>query len=158
VNLYGPSEDTTYTTIEEVEREERREPTIGRPVAETRLYVLDSEQEIVPEGVIGELYVGGGGLARGYLERADQTAERFVPDRFGGEEGGRLYRTGDVVRRMRDGRVEYVGRRDGQVKVRGYRIELGEIEGAMSGVEGVKSSVVMVRESEEGEKRLVGER
>ncbi len=156
VNLYGPSEDTTYTTIEEVEREEQREPTIGRPVAETRLYVLDGEQEIVAVGVIGELYVGGGGLARGYLERAEQTAERFVPDRWSEEEGGRLYRTGDVVRRLGDGRIEYLGRRDGQVKVRGYRIELGEIEAAMSGVEGVKSCVVMVRESEGGDKRLVG--
>jgi amino acid adenylation domain-containing protein len=151
-NLYGPTEDTTYTTAALVARGAER-VTIGRAVAGTQLYILDGELEAVPVGVAGELYIGGAGLARGYLGRAELTAERFIADPFG--EGGRLYRTGDLVRYLADGRLEYLGRVDHQVKVRGFRIELGEIAAALQSVAAVKEAVVIVREDEAGEKRLV---
>ena len=145
VNLYGPSEDTTYSTWCEVGREEAeagRPPAIGRPLWNTRAYVLDARMQLVAEGVRGELYLGGEGLARGYLGRAELTAERFVPDPFGGEAGARLYRTGDVVR-WREGELEYLGRADGQVKVRGFRIELGEVEAVLSKHEAVREACVV---------------
>jgi len=156
VNLYGPTEDTTYSTWAVVPREAGvgREPTIGRPVANTRVYVLDERMELMAEGVHGELYLGGEGLARGYLNRPELTAERFVPDPFSTETGGRLYRTGDVVR-WRGGELEYLGRADAQVKVRGFRIELGEIESALREHAGVRECVVAARDHEEG-RRLVG--
>ncbi|HEX8423112.1 MAG TPA: amino acid adenylation domain-containing protein, partial [Pyrinomonadaceae bacterium] len=130
VNLYGPTEDTTYSTWREVARGQRREPEIGRAVANTRAYVLDAQLRLVPVGVRGELYLAGEGLARGYLNRPDLTAERFIPDPFSLEAGARMYRTGDVVRFLAEGELEYFGRADHQVKVRGFRIELGEIETA----------------------------
>ena len=128
---------------------------IGRPIWNTQVYVLDGEQRPVPLGVLGELYLGGVGVGRGYWQRAELTAEKFVPDPYGGERGGRLYRTGDVVRQVGAGVLEYVGRADYQVKVRGYRIELGEVEAALREQEGVQECVVVARQ-EGGAARLVG--
>ncbi len=145
-NLYGPTEDTTYSTWEKVERGEA--VRIGRPIANTRAYVLDGEQQVVPVGVRGELYLGGDGLGRGYWGRPELTAERFVPDGVSGRSGERLYRTGDEVRYGADGRLEYVGRLDQQVKVRGYRIELGEVEEALQRHESIQQSVVVVRDEQ----------
>ena len=147
VNLYGPTEasiDSTYWicklgTINQT-------VPIGRPIANMRTYVLDSCAQPVPIGVRGELYLGGEGLARGYLHSPELTSERFVPDPFGGQPGARLYRTGDLVRSRADGTIEYLGRRDHQVKVRGFRIELGEIEAALAEHEAVRECVVVVRE------------
>jgi len=155
VNLYGPSETTTYSTMAEVGRREER-PAIGKPIWNTQVYVLDEGMRLVARGVVGELYIGGAGVARGYLGKAEQTGERFVPDGYGGERGGRLYRSGDLARWNVKGELEYVGREDQQVKVRGYRIELGEVEAVLCEQEGVKEAVVMVREDGRGERRLVG--
>jgi amino acid adenylation domain-containing protein len=155
MNLYGPSEDTTYSTYAVMRRGDGLSPAIGRPIANTQAYILDVEMRPVPVGVAGELCLGGEGLARGYLNRAEMTAERFIPDEYGGEEGGRLYRTGDVVRWREDGEIEYVGRMDHQVKVRGYRIELGEIEAMLRRHELVRESVVIVREDVAGDRRIV---
>jgi amino acid adenylation domain-containing protein len=155
-NLYGPSEDTTYSTVSLIERDAAAEPTIGRPVANTRAYVLDARMRPAPVGVPGELYLGGAGLARGYLYRPALTAERFVPDPFSPAPGGRLYRTGDLCRRLRDGELEFLGRADNQIKLRGFRIELGEIEAALAAFPGVRGAAAVVREDESGHKHLVG--
>ncbi|MGZ3458805.1 MAG: amino acid adenylation domain-containing protein, partial [Archangium sp.] len=152
LNEYGPTEVTVCATIDEDVRPERL--TIGRPLPNVRVYVLDRWLRPVPEGVVGELYVGGRGLARGYLDRPELTAERFVPDPYGGEAGARMYRTGDLVRWLPGGELEYVGRADAQVKVRGFRIELGEIETVLVSHPGVKEGVVAAREGAGG-KRLV---
>src|SRR5207253_6591319 len=119
-DLYGPSEDTTYTTC--ALRSRGGPETIGRPIANTRVYVLDAQGQPVPAGVRGELYIGGDGLARGYAGRADLTAGRFVPDPFSRSGGERLYRTGDLGRHLASGEIEFIGRVDHQVKVRGHRI------------------------------------
>ena len=153
LNLYGPSEDTTYSTYVCVSRDAGGSVTIGKPIANTQVYVLDEEWQAVPVGVGGELYIGGEGLARGYLNRAELTAERFIPNGYSGRGGGeRLYRTGDRVRWNKEGELEFLGRVDNQVKVRGYRIELGEIENVLQGEEEVEQAVVLAREEgEEGE-------
>jgi acyl-coenzyme A synthetase/AMP-(fatty) acid ligase len=151
-NLYGPTETTIWSTLHHVARAEAVAP-LGRPIANTRLYVLDGTGEPVAVGLPGELYIGGTGVARGYWNRADLTAERFVPDSFGGP-GSRLYRTGDRVRWRPDGVLEFLGRTDHQVKVRGFRIELGEIEVALLTVPAVKAAAVLLRESGPGEKAL----
>ena len=154
-NLYGPTEDTTYSTAALVRAGTR--PSIGRAIANTRAYVLDAWQRPVAAGVTGELYLAGAGLARGYAGRAAQTAERFVPDPYGHAAGGRMYRTGDMVRHGADGELEYVGRMDQQVKVRGYRIELGEVEAALGAVAGVQECVVAAVAGAGGEgQRLIG--
>ncbi|UXI65931.1 non-ribosomal peptide synthetase [Tahibacter amnicola] len=153
-NLYGPSEDTTYSTWARVEQGSAEAVCIGRPIANTRAYVLDARRQLVPLGVAGELYLGGDGLARGYLHRPTLTADRFVPDPFGAP-GERLYRTGDLVRYRRDGQLEFLGRIDHQVKIRGYRIELGEIEAALLDLPGVAEAIVVAREDAGGGKRLV---
>jgi amino acid adenylation domain-containing protein len=140
-DLYGPSEDTTYSTF--ALRSPRGTATIGRPIANTQIYLLDSWLQPVPIGVPGELYIGGEGLARGYLKRPELTAERFIANPFGAP-GTRLYRTGDVARYLEDGNLQYVGRSDQQVKVRGYRIELGEIEAAINEHPDVRESVVVL--------------
>ena len=158
INGYGPTEGTTFSCCYEIGKveEEERSIAIGKAIENTQLYILDRKGEVVGIGVIGEMYIGGDGLARGYMKRGEMTAERFVPDEWSEEGGGRLYRTGDLVRRREGGEIEFVGRRDEQVKVRGYRIEMGEIETVMREEEGVREAVVICREEERGEKRLVG--
>ncbi|MFL6197022.1 MAG: non-ribosomal peptide synthetase, partial [Thermoanaerobaculia bacterium] len=148
LNCYGPTEATIYATVAFCRGVYRREPPIGRPVDNMRAHVLDAQGRLVPMGVPGELYLGGDGLARGYLARPELTAERFVPDPFGsfGEPGQRLYRTGDLVRRLPDGELEFLGRVDGQVKIRGLRIELGEIEAVLAAHPEVREAVVLARD------------
>ena len=154
LNLYGPSEDTTYSTFTHVERGQPNAPTIGRPIANTQVYILDQQMQPVPAGVAGELFITGDGLARGYLSRPDLTAARFVPSPFSHHFGVRLYRTGDLARWLTSGEIEFLGRIDNQVKLRGFRIELGEIEAVLQQHAAVKDSVVVVSE-ETGDKRLV---
>jgi len=151
-NLYGPTETTIWSAVEHVASGEGP-VAIGRPVGNTQLYVLDGEQALLPDGVVGELYIGGEGLARGYLNRPELTAERFVKSPF--QAGKRLYRTGDLARYHPDGRLEVLGRTDHQVKVRGYRIELGEIEAGLLSHPAVSAAVVVVREDVAGDKRIV---
>ncbi|HEU4511146.1 MAG TPA: amino acid adenylation domain-containing protein [Pyrinomonadaceae bacterium] len=151
-NMYGPTETTIWSTCKKLDQSEI---SIGRPIANTQLYVLDEFQQPVPIGVSGELYIGGDGLARGYLGRAELTAEKFVPDPFDECGGARLYRTGDLVRCLPGGDVEYVGRIDHQVKVRGYRIEVAEIEVVLSEHPAVREAVVTAQQVENAEKRLV---
>jgi amino acid adenylation domain-containing protein len=141
-NGYGPTEATVCATLHRCDGAERI-PPIGRPIANTRIYLLDAHGQIVPEGVVGEIYISGQGIARGYLNRPELTSERFVPDPFAQQ--GRLYRTGDLARYRAGGEIEYVGRADGQVKLRGFRIELGEIEAALTQHTGVREAVVVVR-------------
>jgi amino acid adenylation domain-containing protein len=154
-NMYGPTETTIYSMCSRIVSGER-EVSIGRPIANTQVYVLDERMEPAPVGVAGEFYIGGDGLARGYFNRPELTAERFVPDPFGAEPGARLYRTGDLVRYLADGQVEYLGRLDHQVKVRGFRIELGEIEAALVRHPSVEHAAVVAREVGEGDKQLIG--
>lgn len=153
-NLYGPSEDTTYSTYT-LCKNSSEAPTIGRPVANTQAYILNAGLKPMPVGVIGELYLGGDGLARGYLARPDLTAERFLPDPFGQREGGRLYRTGDLARLLPNGEIEFLGRSDQQIKLRGYRIELGEVEASLCEFTSVRQAVALIKKDERGGKRLV---
>ncbi|HVS00351.1 MAG TPA: amino acid adenylation domain-containing protein, partial [Thermoanaerobaculia bacterium] len=157
INGYGPTEGTTFTCCHAMTVPAAIGDTvpIGQPISNTRAYVLDSGLRPVPVGVWGELYAGGDGVARGYLDRPDLTAERFVPDPFVEEPGGRLYRTGDLVRWRLDGTLEFLGRRDGQVKVRGFRIELGEIEAALAAHPGVRQAVAVLRRDRDADPRLV---
>ncbi|HAM51733.1 MAG TPA: non-ribosomal peptide synthetase [Nitrospiraceae bacterium] len=152
-DLYGPSETTTYSTF--ALRRPDGPCTIGRPLANTQVYLLDAERDPVPIAVPGELYIGGDGLARDYLNRSELTAERFLPDPFHSAAGARLYRTGDLARYLPDGNIEFLGRIDHQVKIRGFRVEPGEIEAALRGHAAVKDVVVVAREDGLGEKRLV---
>ncbi|MDO7929923.1 amino acid adenylation domain-containing protein [Pseudomonas sp. KFB-139] len=152
-NLYGPSETTTYSSWVAMDREEGFAAHIGKPVANTQFYLLDEHRQPVPLGVPGEIYIGGAGVARGYLNRDDLTAERFLDDPFNA--GARMYRTGDLGRWLADGNIEYLGRNDDQVKIRGFRIELGEIEARLARHASVKEAVVMAREDVPGDKRLV---
>ncbi len=155
-NEYGPTEGTVWATMHRcVHPVGGQSVPIGRPIANTQIYILESHGEPVPIGVAGELYIGGAGVARGYLNRAELTAERFVPDPFTEEAGARMYRTGDIGRYLRDGSLEFLGRNDQQVKVRGFRIELGEIEARLSEHPQVREVVVVAREHGGGGKRLV---
>jgi amino acid adenylation domain-containing protein len=154
-NLYGPSEDSTYSTWFLVEKGTSRSPAIGRPISNTQVYILDQHLQPVPIGVPGELHIGGAGLARGYLHRPELTSQKFIPNPFSNEAGSRLYKTGDLARYLPDGNIEYIGRIDNQVKIRGFRIELGEIEAKLSEHPQVKEVVVIAREDIPGDKRLV---
>ncbi|GAB3896611.1 hypothetical protein GCM10029964_078200 [Kibdelosporangium lantanae] len=156
MHAYGPTEITSYATLSRMTAPHRLDGlvTIGSPAENRQVYVLDHNLAPVPPGVVGELYIAGAGLARGYLDRAGLTAERFVACPF--RAGARMYRSGDLVRWTADGELEFVGRADGQVKVRGFRVELGEIEAAVNDCRGVTRSVVIVREDSPGDQRIVG--
>ncbi|HEY4595691.1 MAG TPA: AMP-binding protein, partial [Thermoanaerobaculia bacterium] len=159
VNMYGITETTVHVTYREISWDDlqaARGSVIGRPIPDLTLHVLDRRGRLQPPGLPGEIHVGGGGLAQGYLGRPELTAERFVPDPFATVPGARLYRSGDLARRLADGDYEYLGRIDHQVKIRGFRIEPGEIEAALATYPGVREAVVLAREdAESGERRLV---
>ncbi|MBD2784448.1 amino acid adenylation domain-containing protein [Xenorhabdus sp. DI] len=160
-NLYGPTETTIWSTastnllLEQGNHNTQSQITIGRPIANTQIYLLDKHNQPVPIGVSGEIHIGGSGLARGYLNLPDLTAERFITDPFSTDPDARLYKTGDLGRWLADGSIAYLGRNDFQVKIRGLRIELGEIETRLIQCAGVREAVVVARESGVGDKRLV---
>ncbi len=156
LHVYGPTENTTFTSWYQV-KDIRKGSTvpIGRPLSNSQIYVLDQNLQPVPVGVSGELYIGGRGLAQGYLNRPELTAERFIPDPYSSVPGARLYMTGDRVRYLADGNIEYIGRIDKQVKIRGFRIEPGEIEVVLSQHPDVQQTAVMAREDSPGNRRLV---
>jgi len=160
INAYGPTEATVETTIYKLpklastDKASQRLP-IGRPIHNVQVYILDKYLQQVPIGVVGELYISGAGLARGYLNRPDLTAEKIIPNHLGNEPGARLYKTGDLVRYLQDGNIEFLGRIDNQVKVRGFRIELGELEAVINQHPAIQENVVVVREDEPGDKRIV---
>jgi aspartate racemase len=155
INGYGPTENTTFTTCFRVSADcsGGRSVPIGRPISNTQLYVLDTHLAPVPMGVPGELFIGGDGLARGYLNRPELTVEKFIPNPF--NKNQKLYRTGDIVRWLPDGNIEFLGRKDSQVKIRGFRIELGEIETALAQYPAVREAVVIVRDTDNGGRQLV---
>ncbi|HEX2059579.1 MAG TPA: condensation domain-containing protein, partial [Thermoanaerobaculia bacterium] len=154
LNVYGPTETTTYATAHEIDAvaDDARSIPLGRPIANTRIYILDAHGAPVPVGVEGEIYIGGDGVARGYLNRPELTAERFLANPFA---DGTMYRTGDLGRWLPDGTIEFLGRNDFQVKLRGFRIELGEIEAKLGQCAGVRDAIVAAREDAPGDKRLV---
>lgn len=157
INEYGPTETVVGCCVYEVRPEDPKTGpvAIGRPIANTQLYILDANLQPVPAGVKGDLYIGGAGVARGYFNRPELTQKKFVPDPFSGQSGARLYKSGDLARYRQDGTLEYLGRVDDQVKVRGYRIELGEIEAALAAHPKVKSCTILALEETPGNKQLV---
>jgi amino acid adenylation domain-containing protein len=156
-NMYGPTETTIWSSCTQLvsAQDNSCSPSIGRAIANTKIYLLDEKQRPVPQGAVGEIYIGGAGVARGYLNRPELTAERFVRDPFPRAGDGRMYKTGDLGRYLPDGSVEFLGRNDEQIKIRGFRIELGEIETRLAEHEWVRQAVVVAREDEKREKRLV---
>ena len=154
-NAYAPTEATVYATARQCAETERRVPPLGRPISNMQIYLLDQQLRPVPIGIIGEIHIGGVGLARGYLNQPGLTGERFVPDPFSRTPGARLYKTGDLARFRSEEEIEFVGRADQQVKVRGFRIELGEIETVLSQHPAVREAVVVVREDASAGKRLI---
>ena len=158
INMYGITETTVHVTYYQIDTAGVGEDTVslvGVPIPDVQVYVLDGQRQLAPIGVPGEMYVGGYGVARGYLRRPELTAERFLPNPFNPDPGARLYKTGDLARILPDGNIQYLGRIDHQVKIRGFRIELGEIENTLDSHPGVRQSVVIVREDAPGDKRLV---
>jgi amino acid adenylation domain-containing protein len=157
INNYGPTESTVVATSTRITADDpaERMPPIGRPIANAQIYLLDAGLNPTPIGVPGEVYIGGEGLARGYLHRPALTAEKFIPDPFSAQAGRRLYRTGDLARYLPEGQIEFLGRIDQQVKLRGFRIELGEIEATLNQHSTIQQSAVIVREEANGDKRLV---
>ncbi|PHM33529.1 non-ribosomal peptide synthetase [Xenorhabdus innexi] len=158
INSYGPTETTVIATVLKLDSHipyQAETMPIGYPLTNNRLYILDSHGQPVPLGVSGEIHIGGAGVARGYLNRPDLTDERFIPDTFSEQPNARMYKTGDLGRWLADGTIEYLERNDFQVKIRGYRIELGEIETQLAACAGVKDAIVIAREDENGDKRLV---
>ena len=153
-NVYGPTETTIWSTIKKLAATEK--VTIGKPVSNTQIYILNGNNALSPVGVSGEICIGGDGLARGYLNRPELTAEKFIKNPFGEEPGARLYRTGDLGRWLPDGNIECLGRIDDQVKIRGYRIELGEIESVLNQSGLVSQAVVLAKTDSSGNRRLVG--
>jgi AMP-binding enzyme/AMP-binding enzyme C-terminal domain/Phosphopantetheine attachment site len=154
VNMYGPTETTIWSSTHRVEQTDHT-VSIGQPIANTQIYVLDRYLQPIPVGLPGELHIAGTGLALGYYNHPDLTAQRFIPNPFSHQPGARLYRTGDLARYLKGGSIEFLGRIDQQVKVRGFRIELEEIEAVLNQHEGVAEAVVTVREDAPGDKRLV---
>jgi len=154
-NLYGPSEDTTYSTVALMQKRTSEIPSIGRPIAGTQIYLLDSQLNPVPPGAEGEIYISGAGLGRGYLNRQELTTEKFIHNPFSHEPGARLYKTGDLAVYLADGNLKFLGRIDHQVKIRGFRIELGEIETILTEHSVVRQVLVMAREDVPGNQRLV---
>jgi amino acid adenylation domain-containing protein len=155
IHVYGPTEDTTYSTCSFIWPSAGGRLPIGRPIADTSVYILDRYGNPVPIGYAGELYIGGAGLARGYLNRPELTAEMFIPNDRSREPGARLYRTGDSTRYLRDGNIAFLGRLDHQIKIRGFRVELGEIESAIRRHDAIEEAVVVVVEETPGDKHLV---
>jgi amino acid adenylation domain-containing protein len=155
INAYGPTEATVWSTMHDCRPDESGSPPIGHPIANVQIYILDAHGQPAPIGVAGEIFIAGAGVARGYLQKAELTAERFVPDPFSSEVGARMYKTGDLGKWRRDGNIECLGRNDFQVKVRGFRIELGDIEKRLVEHPGVREAVVLAREDSPGDKRLV---
>ncbi|MBE7174329.1 MAG: amino acid adenylation domain-containing protein, partial [Williamsia sp.] len=153
-NLYGPTETTIWSTAKQLYTDER--VLIGKPLANTSIYIVDEQMELVPVGVAGEIWIGGAGVARGYLGNRDQTAVKFVSDRFKSDPTSRVYRTGDRGRWLDNGNIEYLGRMDEQVKIRGFRIELGEIEGVLQDCSLVHQAAVIAPEDKHGNKQLIG--
>ncbi len=153
-NAYGPTESTVCTTIS-VCTDGSRKPTIGYPLANTQVYLLDDSLQPVPIGIPAQMYIGGVGLARGYLNRPELTAEKFVPNPFSAEPGARLYKTGDIARYLPDGSIDYLGRIDRMVKVRGFRIELSEIESTLREHPAVREAIALAHEDQAGYKKLV---
>ncbi|HSU51165.1 MAG TPA: non-ribosomal peptide synthetase, partial [Segetibacter sp.] len=153
-NLYGPTEDTTYSTVYRIKKDSPI--LIGKPIANTQIYIVTENTQLAPIGVVGEIFIGGAGVARGYLNREELTAQKFVRNHFSKEEGGRLYKTGDLGRWLPDGNVEYLGRVDDQVKIRGYRIELEEVATVIRESGLVKDAAVLMKEKTPGIKQLVG--
>ena len=153
-NMYGPTETTVWSTLHRVDSVDGAVP-VGRPIGNTRIFLLDRYDNLAPPGVIGELCIGGAGVARGYLNRPELTREKFVDNPLPGESGSVIFRTGDLARYRADGTIECLGRNDHQIKLRGFRIELGEIESLIDAIEGVARSVVIAREDVPGDKRLV---
>jgi len=158
-NMYGPTETTIWSSVGDVNGEQAspaNSVSIGRPLANQTIYILDPNQKPLPPGLTGELVIGGAGVVRGYWQRDELTADRFLPDPFAAHSGGRMYRTGDLARYLPDGRIECLGRVDHQVKIRGYRVELGEIEALLRSHEQVLEAAVVLREDTPGDQRLVG--
>jgi thioesterase domain-containing protein/acyl carrier protein len=157
LHVYGPTENTTFSTwfkVKEVLPDTVTIP-IGQPISNTTAYILDGNQQIMPVGVAGELYMGGDGLARGYLNQPELTQEKFIPNPFVSEPSARLYRTGDIARYLADGNIEFIGRSDNQVKIRGFRIELGEIESVLNNHPDVKQGVVVTKQDSQHNQRIV---